>query len=539
MDKKISEIRIWVPFIIAVTLVAGILLGHLIHSNAGESKTERKLATILSMVKNEYVDVVDIDSLLESVLPELMEGLDPHSAYIPACDLAQFNENLEGTLSGVGVTFTMSNDSAKVIEVVGGGPAQKAGLQAGDRIVTVNEMPVSGQGLSAEKVSSMIKGEKGSHVTLGIRRSSASRVLEFDLERGEVPLNSIDASYMLSDSVGYIRVNQFSRTTYDEFLNALSDLMTEGAESYVIDLRGNLGGYMEIAVFMANEFLPAGSPIVFTRTRDGKDDRIFMSDNTGSFHNAGIVVLLDEYSASSSEVFAGAIQDNDRGLIIGRRSFGKGLIQRQAQLPDSSALQMTIGRYYTPSGRCIQKDYSNQARYRNDLVDRFNHGEAFSADSIRQDTTEVYRTMHGRVVYGGGGIMPDIFVPSDTAKITGYYLNVINSALMHKFSFDYVDTNRDRLSVASDLKEFETLLPSDDMLLRQFVNYAAQNGIAPRWYYINISRDLIVNQLKAMIARDILGLSASYEVINRLDSTVNRALESILSGEADSLVPKN
>lgn len=539
MDKKISEIRIWVPFIIAVTLVAGILLGHLIHSNAGESKTERKLATILSMVKNEYVDVVDIDSLLESVLPELMEGLDPHSAYIPACDLAQFNENLEGTLSGVGVTFTMSNDSAKVIEVVGGGPAQKAGLQAGDRIVTVNEVPVSGQGLSAEKVSSMIKGEKGSHVTLGIRRSSASRVLEFDLERGEVPLNSIDASYMLSDSVGYIRVNQFSRTTYDEFLNALSDLMAEGAESYVIDLRGNLGGYMEIAVFMANEFLPAGSPIVFTRTRDGKDDRIFMSDNTGSFHNAGIVVLLDEYSASSSEVFAGAIQDNDRGLIIGRRSFGKGLIQRQAQLPDSSALQMTIGRYYTPSGRCIQKDYSNQARYRNDLVDRFNHGEAFSADSIRQDTTEVYRTMHGRVVYGGGGIMPDIFVPSDTAKITGYYLNVINSALMHKFSFDYVDTSRDRLSVASDLKEFETLLPSDDMLLRQFVNYAAQNGIAPRWYYINISRDLIVNQLKAMIARDILGLSASYEVINRLDSTVNRALESILSGEADSLVPKN
>ena len=323
MDKKISEIRIWVPFIIAVTLVAGILLGHLIHSNAGESKTERKLATILSMVKNEYVDVVDIDSLLESVLPELMEGIDPHSAYIPACDLAQFNENLEGTLSGVGVTFTMSNDSAKVIEVVGGGPAQKAGLQAGDRIVTVNEMPVSGQGLSAEKVSSMIKGEKGSHVTLGIRRSSASRVLEFDLERGEVPLNSIDASYMLSDSVGYIRVNQFSRTTYDEFLNALSDLMAEGAESYVIDLRGNLGGYMEIAVFMANEFLPAGSPIVFTRTRDGKDDRIFMSDNTGSFHNAGIVVLLDEYSASSSEVFAGAIQDNDRGLIIGRRSFGK------------------------------------------------------------------------------------------------------------------------------------------------------------------------------------------------------------------------
>ena len=532
MNKKFTEARLWVPLIVAVALVAGIMLGHFIHSSAGASKTERKLSTILRMVKNDYVDEVNVDSLLESVLPDLMEGLDPHSAYIPAENLTAFNEGLDGTLSGVGVTITISNDTASIIEVVSGGPAQKAGLAPGDRIVTVNGETVAGRGMSLEAISGLLRGETGTHVGVGIKRASSARLLEFDLERGEVPLNSISASYMLNDDIGYIRVSQFSRSTYDEFLNALSDLMAEGAKSYVIDLRGNLGGYMEIAVFMANEFLPAGSPITFMRTRDGKDDRIYMSDTTGSFHDAGIVVLLDEYSASSSEVFAGAIQDNDRGLIIGRRSFGKGLIQRQALLPDSSALQMTIGRYYTPSGRCIQKDYSNQARYRNDLYERYSHGEAFSADSIHQDTTEVFHTMHGRTVYGGGGIMPDIFVPSDTAGVTSYYINVVNNNIFPRFTFDYVDTNRDRLSAASSLAELEELLPSDDVLLRQFVNYAAQNGIPPRWYYINISRDLIVNQLKANIARDLLGVSASYEMLNRIDSTVERALQSILSGEA-------
>ena len=539
MNKKLAETRIWIPLIAAIMLIGGMLLGHIVHTNAGASKTERKLSTILKMVKNDYVDVVDVDSLLESVLPEIMESLDPHSSYIPAMDLEAFNENLEGSMSGVGVFFMMNNDSVTIAEVISGGPAQKAGLMAGDRIVTVDGISVSGQNLSKEKVQSMLKGETGTHVALGIRRASASRILEFDIERGDVPLNSIDASYMLADGVGYIHVSQFSRTTYDEFLNALSDLMAEGAKSYVIDLRENLGGYMEIAVYMANEFLYPGSPIVFTKTRDGKDDRIYLSDTTGAFHDAGIVVLLDEMSASSSEVFAGAIQDNDRGLIIGRRSFGKGLIQRQVVLPDSSALQMTIGRYYTPSGRCIQKDYSNQAKYRNDIIDRYNHGEAFVADSIRQDTTEVYKTVHGRTVYGGGGIMPDIFVPSDTAQITGYYLNVFNSGLFQKYTFDYVDTNRDRLMSASSLQDLEDLLPSDDMLLRQFVNYAAQNGIAPRWYYINISRDLIINQLKAIIARDVLGVSSYYEVLNRLDSTVIKALECILSGEANAPVNIN
>lgn len=539
MNSKKTAAIVWVPLAVAVALIGGILLGQLIHSNAGASKTEHKLSTILKMVKNDYVDVVDIDSLLEAMLPDLMVSLDPHSSYIPARDLTSFNEELDGTLSGVGVSFTMNNDTVSIVEIVSGGPAQRAGLMAGDRIITVDGKAVSGQDYSMEEVQSMLKGEKGSHVEVGIRRASATRLLEFDIERGDVPLNSIDASYMLADGVGYIRVSQFSRSTYDEFLNALSDLMAEGARSYVIDLRGNGGGYMEIAVFMANEFLKPGSPIVFTRTRDGKDDRIYMSDTTGSFHDAGVVILIDEFSASSSEVFAGAIQDNDRGLIIGHRSFGKGLIQRQVMLPDSSALQMTIGRYYTPSGRCIQKDYSNQAKYRNDLYERYSHGEVFSADSIRHDTTNVYQTAHGRTVYGGGGITPDIFVPADTAGVTGYYMNVFNSGMFQKFTFDYVDTNRDRLMAASNLQELEELLPSDDMLLRQFVNYAGQNGIAPRWYYINISRNLIVNQLKAIIARDILGVSAYFEMFNRMDSTVARALESILSGEAEAPVSNN
>lgn len=524
--------RLWIPLIVAVALVGGLALGHFIHSSAGASETERKLSTILKMVKNDYVDEVDVDSLLEAMLPDLMQELDPHSFYVPARDLASFNEGLEGSLSGVGVTITLNNDTATVIEVVSGGPAQKAGLMAGDRIVSIDGEPVAGREMSVESISKKLRGESGTHIEVGIKRASSARVLEFDLERGDVPLNSIDATYMLAEDVGYMHVSQFSRSTYDEFLNAMSDLMAEGAKSYVIDLRGNLGGYMEIAVMMANEFLEDGSPITELRTRDGKGDYAYISDTTGSFHNAGLVVIVDENSASSSEVFAGAIQDNDRGLIIGRRSFGKGLVQRQSILPDSSAVHMTIGRYYTPSGRCIQKDYSNQARYHNDINERYIHGEAFSADSIRQDTTQVFQTLHGRTVYGGGGIMPDIFVPGDTAGITSYYINVVNNNIFPKFTFDYVDGNRDRLSEASSVETLEELLPSDDVLLRQFVNYAAQNGIAPRWYYINISRDLIVNQLKANIARDVLGVSAYYEVANRIDSTVERALRSVLSGEA-------
>lgn len=536
MTHRIKDIKIWIPLIVAVSLGIGIFAGTLVNRNNVATTGEKKLSNILDLIGNDYVDRIDTDSLLETVYPDLLQALDPHSSYIPSAELRSFNEELDGSFSGIGISFTMNNDSVNVVEVIAGGPAEKAGILPGDRIITVDDESVVGKGLTAEKVRSMIKGIKGSTVKVGVKRESANKMLEYEIERGDVPVNSIDASYIIDNGIGYIHVNQFSRTTYNEFLNSLATLAKDGAETFIIDLRGNLGGYLEMAVLMANEILPKGAPIVFTKTRDGLDDRYIISDGTGAFPDAGIVILLDEYSASSSEVFSGAIQDNDRGLIIGRRSFGKGLIQRQTILPDSSALQLTVGRYYTPSGRSIQKDYSNQSVYRNDIVERYNHGEAFSADSIHQDTTNVFLTANGRKVYGGGGIMPDVFVPSDTAGVTGYYLNVANAGLFQKFTFDYADSHRKVLSKAKTTQELLQLLPDDDTLLRDFINYASKAGIPARWYYINISRNLIVDQLKAMIARDILGYSSSYEILNQRDPAVNEALKRIKSGEANSPV---
>lgn len=530
--KRKTGFVILVCLIVTAAVIIGVLFGFWLSSRRSfESKVD-KLSSIIDIIDHEYVDVVDIDSLFETIFPMLVGSLDPHSSYIPSEDLKGFNEDMDGSFSGIGISFNMMNDTVNVIEVIGGGPSEKVGLQAGDRIVTVDGEDVSGKNLSAEKVRSRLKGVKGTLVTVGVKRSSSPKILEFVIERGDIPVNSIDAFYVIEPGIGYIHLNKFSRSTYDEYINALGVLQAQGAEAFIIDLRGNPGGYLEMAILMANEFLSKGDPIVRTYTRDGSDSRMVISDGRGSFPNSQVVVLLDEYSASSSEVFSGAIQDNDRGLIIGRRSFGKGLIQKQTMLADTSAVQLTVGRYYTPSGRSIQKDYSDKENYRNDLNERFMHGEAFSVDSIHQDTTNVYKTLHGRTVYGGGGIMPDVFVPSDTSGVTGYYLNVANAGLLQKFAFDYSDSHRQELRNVKTIEEFESLLPNDDVLLRSFVNFVSTSGIPARWYYINISRQLILNQLKALIARDILGSAKSYEIFNRNDKTVLEAISRIKEGDA-------
>lgn len=522
----------WAVVIVVLALIAGFIVGAFVHRNSSLSPKQKKLNTVLELIGDDYVDPINTDSLIETLFPALVGGLDPHSSYISAQDLRSFNEDLDGSFGGVGISFNMINDSVNVIEVIGGGPSERAGLLPGDRILTVNDSPVSGQGFSAEKIKTLLRGTKGSHVTVEVKRSTSTKPLVFDIERGDIPVNSVDAFYIIEPGIGYVHINKFGRTTFDEYLNALGILSLEGAESFIIDLRGNTGGYLEMAILMANEFLAKGSPIVYTKQRHSNEDRIILSDGSGSFPKAQVVVLLDEYSASSSEVFAGALQDNDRALIVGRRSFGKGLIQKQTMLPDSSALQITVGRYYTPSGRSIQKDYTNQEAYRNDIYERFTHGEAFSADSIRQDTTNVHSTLHGRTVYGGGGIMPDVFVPTDTSGITGYYLNVVNAGLLQKFAFDFVDTNRAELNEANDVADLMGMLPPDEVLLRRFVNYASASGIPSRWYYINISTPLIVTQLKAIIARDVLGNHAGYEVLNAVDNTVRTAVERINNGDA-------
>ncbi|MCH4155705.1 MAG: S41 family peptidase, partial [Muribaculaceae bacterium] len=396
------------------------------------------------------------------------------------------------------------------------------------RIVSINDTTFVGKKVTNDAAMSHLKGPKGTVVKLGIKRNNSRSLLTFNVKRGDIPVNSIDAAYMVDNLTGYIKVNKFGKTTYDEFLNALAKLKNSGAKRYMIDLRGNGGGYMEMAILMANEFLPEGQLIVQTKGREKKNDSQVWSDGNGSFQDAEFAVLVDEYSASSSEIFAGAIQDNDRGLIVGRRTFGKGLVQKQFTLPDSSAIRLTIARYYTPSGRCIQKDYKKGLEnYDEDIVDRYTHGELYNRDSIKVDKSKVYETVHGRKVYGGGGIIPDIFVPTDTTGMTSYYINVFNGGLLQQFAFRYVGINRATFNKLKDYKQLLRIMPSNDELLNDFVAFAGQNGIPARWYYIDMSRDLIVTQLKALIARDIFGNDAFYPIFNRNDKTIQIALKAL------------
>lgn len=532
---KHKEALVGIPLLVTLALVAGIWIGYsFIPSDSRSGHPEAKVGEILDIISENYVDQVDLDSLIETTIPSMLENLDPHTAYIPAADLDEVNADLEGSFSGIGISFTMFTDTITVNEVIPGGPSEKAGILPGDRIVSINDSVVAGMGIAQTDIVKRLRGMKGSVVKLGIRRSTSKKPLTFEVTRGDIPLNSVDAAYMISPETGYIKVNKFGRTTYDEFLTALARLTASGAGSFIVDLRGNGGGFLEMAIMMANEFLPIDSPIVETRGRHESENSAIASDGNGSFQNAGLVVLLDEYSASASEIFAGAMQDNDRALIVGRRSFGKGLVQRQITLPDSSAVRLTVQRYYTPSGRCIQKDYrlGERGAYEQDITKRYEHGEFFASDSIHLNKEVEYHTIGGRKVYGGGGIMPDVFVPNDTVGISSYYINVLNAGLLQKFAFQYTDRRRETLSKAANLSELLRLLPSDEELLQQFVSYASSNGVPARWYYINISHRLIVNYLKALIASDTLGRETYYQVANTDDTTVQRALRELTEGRA-------
>lgn len=537
MIQAFKRVTVWVPLIIAAALALGIWLGSLLFGgrNNHEGDAYGKIQTILDYVDRDYVDAVDTDSLLEAAIPELLSQLDPHTAYIPAEDLKAANDELRGSFSGIGITFNMLTDTITVVEVLSGGPSEKVGLLAGDRIITIDDSIVSGKNWSQEKVVNTLRGPEDTKVKLGVKRDNADKMLTFTVTRGEIPMTSIDAAYMIDDETGYVKVNKFSETTYDEFLNAMAQLRYDGAKKYILDLRSNGGGMMDAAIRMANEFLSSGDVIVSTKGRKEEMNAVSRANGLGSFQKEDLTVLIDEYSASASEILAGAIQDNDRGLIIGRRSFGKGLVQQQIDLPDHSAIRLTVARYYTPSGRCIQKNYSpgSTDEYINEIAERYNHGEGFNADSILIDRSQIFHTVGGREVFGGGGIIPDIYVPNDTAGISKYYISVFNAGLLHKYSFKYIDSNRHRLEQALDVPELLSMLPPDDQLLNDFVNYAHREGkIAPRWYYINISRNLILDILKSMIARDIFGTSAYYEVINDTDISVQRAVSETRDGHA-------
>lgn len=533
MNNKININSVLIPAVLAVGIICGIFIGRKV-STGRLSPEEEKIRMVMSLIKDQYVDEVNTDSLLDMAIPEMLASLDPHSVYIPASELQATNDDLESSFGGVGVMFQVLNDTVNVIEVVAGGPAENAGILPGDLILDANGKKLSGAGVSSDEVFSTLRGKEGTKVEVGISRRTSKKPLKFEITRGQIPSNSVDAVYMVDKNIGYLKVSKFARNTYDEFYSALSDLKSKGASKFIIDLRGNSGGFMDQAIYMANEFLPEGRTIVYTKGRRPENETYAVSDGSGTFQDSEITVLTNEYSASAAEIFAGAIQDNDRGLVIGRRTFGKGLVQNQIALPDSSAIRLTVARYYIPSGRSIQKEYirGKDGKYDLDIINRFNHGEFYSLDSIKVDKTKKYFTHSGRTVYGGGGIMPDVFVPEDTTAYTGYYIEASNMGLIQKFAREMAGNYRDMMKGSKSIDNMNRILPRDNSLLTAFVNYAAANGLPARWYYINKSKNLLIYQIKASIARDLIGYDAFISILNDHDPTVNKAIEELKSGKS-------
>jgi carboxyl-terminal processing protease len=518
--------------IVFLSIVTGIVLGNLLSRRAigaglFSQKSHSKIADLLSIIDNQYVDSVNIPELTEEMMTDLVSKLDPHSVYIPAADLADVNSELEGSFSGIGVQFNIQNDTVMIVSVISGGPSEKVGLLAGDRIVQVNDSVFVGKKITNEKVMKKLRGKEGTKVKLGVRRHGTKEVLKYSITRGEIPVNSVDIAYMIEPGVGFIKVNKFAATTYSEFLDGIAKLRNQGAKKYIIDLRENSGGFMEQAVNMVNEFLPAGRMIVYSQGKAYARAEA-KSDGKGSCINQPIVVLIDEFSASASEIFSGAIQDNDRGLIIGRRSFGKGLVQQQLPLKDGSAIRLTVARYYTPSGRSIQKPYvkGKAEDYEKDILNRYKHGEFDTKDSIHVADSLKFKTVGGRTVYGGGGIMPDVFVPRDTTEYTPYLNKVINYGYLYQYAFQYTDSNREKLKKIKTWQEMERYLDSQN-LLAGFVQYAASKGIAANPKQINISKRYLLTQLQAYISRNALGDSGFFPLLYKDDITVKKALEQI------------
>lgn len=531
------------PVIIAISVVAGILIGTFYAKHYGGNKlgiingSSNKLNALLHVIDDQYVDTVDMSQLVENAMPQILAELDPHSTYIPAQKLEEVNSELEGSFSGVGIQFTIQEDTIHVNSVVSGGPAEKVGLMAGDRIVTVDNSLFVGKDLTNEKAMRTLKGPKGSQVKLGVKRITEKELLDFVVTRGDIPQNTIDAAYMISNDFGYVQISKFGRTTHVELLNAIAQLSHQNCKGMIIDLRENTGGYMEAAIRMVNEFLPEGKLIVYTQGRKYPRMEEY-ANGTGSCQNIPLVVLIDQGSASASEIFAGAIQDNDRGTIVGLRSFGKGLVQQPIDFSDGSAIRLTIARYYTPSGRCIQRPYENgkDSKYEMDWLDRYEHGEFFSADSVKLDKKLRYSTSLGRPVYGGGGIMPDVFVPRDTTGVTSYLMEVSNKGLLIQFSFQYTDRNRAKLDQFNDETELQKYLEKQN-IVEQFVQFAAQKGVKRRNLLINKSRKLLERNLYGNIIYNIQGKEAYIRYINRDDATVLKALEILERGEAFPKAP--
>ncbi len=519
----------FMPLIMAVCVIIGIMIGSFYANHFSGNRLNiinsgsNRLSNLLHLIDDQYVDKVNIDSLVDVAIPQILADLDPHSVYISAKDAQAVADDLKGSFSGVGIEFTIRKDTIHVQNVVKNGPAQRAGILAGDKIVSVDGKPFVGKIVTNEEAMRRLKGPKDTKVKLGVMRYGQKAVKYFTVTRGDIPQKSITATYMLDKNTGYIKVKSFGETTYPEMLIALAKLSQEGFTNLVIDLRDNTGGYMNSAIQMANEFLPKDKLIVYTIGRKSPRQD-FPSDGHGSYQKIPLVVLINEGSASASEIFAGAMQDNDRATIIGRRSFGKGLVQQQLSFPDGSMIRLTIARYYTPSGRCIQKPFTagDNKDYEEDLLTRYQHGEFFSQDSIKHHGP-AYHTSIGRTVYGGGGITPDIFVAEDTLGMTSYYKQAAMSGLILQYAFTYTDNNRPKLNTYKDMMSLSKYLVSQNTV-EQFAAYADRNGLKRRNLMIRKSHKLLERFINSRIIYNMLDDEAWTEYINADDPAIEKAL---------------
>ena len=533
----------FMPILMAISVVVGILIGTFYANHFSGNRLSiinsgsNKLNNLLRLVDDQYVDTVNVNDLVEKAMPQILSELDPHSVYISAKDMQIANDDLKGSFSGVGIEFIIRQDTLHVQNVIKNGPAERAGVIAGDMIVKVDDKNFTGKTLTNEEAMHKLKGPKDTKVKLGILRNKEKTIRNFVVTRGDIPTKSVTAAYMLNDNTGYIRIKNFGENTYPELLIALAQLSQKGFENLTIDLRGNTGGYLESAVQIANEFLPKGQLIVYTQGRRSARQE-FRSDGRGSYQQIPLVVLIDEGSASASEILAGAIQDNDRGTIIGRRSFGKGLVQKPMAFNDGSMIRLTIARYYSPSGRCIQKPYvsGDNKDYEEDLMARYQHGEFFSQDSIKH-TGPAYKTRIGREVFGGGGITPDIFVAEDTTDVTSYYKQAAMSGLILQFAFEYTDDNRQKLNEYKTMKDLEKYLLKQNMV-EKFASYAEKNGLKRRNLLIQRSHKLLERYLHSRIIYNMMSEEAWLQYLNDDDSAIKETLKLFQEGKATpQLIP--
>ena len=495
-------------------------------SNNHADSPARKLQLAQFAIANLYVDQTDENKLVESAIIGMLEELDPHSTYANPEEVKKLNEPLKGNFDGIGIQFNMAEDTLFVIQPVSGGPSEKVGIRAGDRIVMVNDTLIAGVKMSSDDISRRLRGPKGSKVNVKVVRRGVDEQLSFTIKRDKIPVHSLDAAYMVTSRIGYIKINRFGATTHEEFMDALSSLKEQGMRDLILDLQGNGGGYLNAAIDIANEFLGQKELIVYTEGRRNPR-REFLAKGDGCFQKGKLIVLVDEYSASASEIVSGAIQDWDRGMVVGRRTFGKGLVQRPIDLPDGSMIRLTIARYYTPSGRCIQKPYESIEEYNADLIERYNRGEMMSADSIHFPDSLKSKTLKlGRTVYGGGGIMPDYFVPVDTTLITKYHRQLSNKGVLLKLHFQLIDTYRDAwMKKYKDFKSFNRNFDLTREMMQQLVAEGEKAGVSYQDEDFQKSEPLIKLQLKALIARDLWNMNEYYQTMNLVNESVKKAVE--------------